>query len=84
MSHYLTAEPTGNESDAFKLGWNANNIGNHFLSNPFGHGFLHDEWNRGFRTNEALWNDPDYSSSKLKAFQVPSVQDVAFNFSNDI
>lgn len=51
-----------NECKEYMQGWNANNCGKHFLSNPYGclayDGELYRLWQKGFNDNQAVWDSP--------------------------
>lgn len=48
-----------NETKEYKQGWNANNRGSSFLSNPYGNlaydGELYRLWQKGFNDNFQAW-----------------------------
>lgn len=48
------------ECKEYKEGWNANNSGKHFLSNPYSclayNGELYRLWQKGFDANYVEWN----------------------------
>jgi len=51
-----------NECREYMEGWNANNRGDNFLSNPYGlayDGELQRLWDRGFDDNQMAWDDPN-------------------------
>lgn len=68
-------------SNAYKLGWNANNQGDNFLSNPFSlfafDGFLYYEWERGFNENANAWDSDLRTPQPFSA--VPSVDEIVKN-----
>lgn len=55
------------ECKEYKEGWNANNRGAHYLSNPYGlayNGELRRLWEKGFNDNQVHWDNPDKDDPK--------------------
>jgi hypothetical protein len=52
-----------NECREYRQGWNANNNGAHYLSNPYSclayDGELHRLWQKGYNDSQDAWDSPD-------------------------
>lgn len=68
-----------NECREYMEGWNANNCGKHFLSNPYSclsyDGELNRLWEKGYNDNQSAWDNPKVCPDLPQAFSQEQVND---------
>lgn len=64
-----------NECREYREGWNANNSGAHYLSNPYSSlafdGELYRLWQKGFDENQKVW---DYHAEDPEAYSKDEIE----------